>query len=322
MKITTRSIIHIGTPCNLNCKHCYYYNDKIRKWKNIFWLMGHLILIRLCRMDKLDVSGGEPTIYPKRHFLMWFCTFIGFKEIRLVTNGTQWKKASKLAEKYKNVRFSLSLHSPVESDMEELTGSGLVLDRIRKFVYELGDRINYVNCVITPFNTDILTIAQRITAITGDITLCFKHLDYNFTHGIEDFPTHLYRRSLNTSIRNLLLKKGEIEINMRFFPFCFLDEDLLEHKQVKCCSAITNNYDPNDWLPLIGRKTKLIRWIKFIFGSEKIREHEAKEQAIFQGKFECANTKTCKHCRYLNTCDGTQKGYLKLFGDKEFRPMP
>jgi hypothetical protein len=293
---------------------------KPKKWKNIFWLLGHLILIRMCRMDKIDISGGEPTIYPRIKFFTDFCRWIGFKEIRLVTNGTNLSIAHDLARNNDRIRFSVSVHSHVPADLKALTGKDITF-KLGMFLKHLHTSINYVNTVITPYNTRLGDLAQGVKLLSNSDVICFKHLDYNFDHDVDGFPMSKYRADINSSIRKILLTDRSVEINLRFFPFCFLDPDLIEHARVKCCSAITNTYDKNDWLPVIGRKTPLKRWLKFIFGTTAIRHREAVEQAKFQGKWECAQTRKCFKCKYYEQCDGVQKGYLKRFGDDEFKPV-
>lgn len=320
--MTRRSIIHVGYVCNLRCKHCYYYgmNPSKRKWKKLLWLMAHLVLIRLCRLNKVDVSGGEPTLYPHMEFLADFASLIGFKEMRLVTNGTQVDRALWIARN-PIVKFSLSWHSHRDTDLEMLTGQRGMTAKLTAFVSQLRDKINYINCVITPYNTDVEHIAQALTGMARGIPVCFKHLDYNFQCGIDDWKISAYQDKLNWSISRALREDPSAVINMRFYPFCFLEPELIEHPRVKCCSAITNTYDDNDWLPLISRKTSVWRYIKFIFGNAERRLIEAKAQAVIQGASECAHGKPCKSCRYVNFCDGTQKGYLRRFGDSELRAI-
>lgn len=278
-------------------------------------------------MDKIDLSGGEPTIYKHIEYLICFCEVLGFKEIRLVTNGTQWKYALALSINHPKLRFSVSLHSHIKSDMISLVGTD-IFDKVVSFINFLRHRINYVNCVPSPHNTDIKNLALGIYEIVNPndelikpITICIKHLDYNFSHNCGDFKRETYKKELNESVRNLYSKYPNARVDMRFFPFCFLVKDLRHNSNVKMCSANTNVFDPLDWNPAIGRKTPLSRYIKLIFGTYTMRLKASQEQASIQSKRECTRTKKCSTCSLNKVCDGCQNGYLKIFGDDELNPQ-
>lgn len=313
-KISERGIVNIGSKCNLKCQHCYYLNQE-KKWKNVWWIIFNILVIKICRMKKIDITGGEPSIYPKIDFLVTFCNLLGFKEIRIVTNGIRYFRLQKLMDDFPKVRFSVSIHSQNAMDIEKLTRYPLAQYEIEQFIKRCRARINYVNCVITPYNTDLENIFKLLKPFgEWPVTICFKHLDYNFNHDIINFPMYFYRNLLNKAIR---MAPETQRIDMRFFPFCFMDDSNIKRDNVKCCSAITNTVDQNDWLPVISRKTPWYRWILFIFGTSQIREWEAVKQAIIQGKSECAHAPQCTGCVYENKCDGVQKGYLKKFGNRE-----
>lgn len=318
MELSRRGIVNIGTKCNANCDHCFYAKHTSRDWKNILWIIANILLIRICRQKYIDITGGEPTIYPHIYILVKLCDVIGFDEIRIVTNASIPSVMGKLSEN-KKIRFSVSYHSHnVEEicSLENMFSAYKTLSNIKMFSH----KINYVNCIITPHNTDIKNIACGIMKhFDKNTILCFKNLDYNFKHRIYKFPMSSYRDDLNTSIRHAVANGYKIDI--RFFPFCFLDEDLITHKNIRCCSAITNNYDQMDWIPVISRSTPALRLLAFILGGNKLRKRVADKQAIIQGRSECAKTNKCLGCKYYDKCDGVQKGYLKLFGDKEFKPF-
>jgi len=175
-----------------------------------------------------------------------------------------------------------------------------------------------VNCVITPYNTDIENILDILKPFKTPVMLCIKALDYHYDHAIKYFKFSEYRIALNNALR----KAPENQrIDIRFFPFCVLDKDNFERKNIKCCSSKTNVYDPMDWNPVISREAPLRRWLMFIFGSDKVREKVSLEQALYRKTTDDVMVKQCFECSEKDTCDGIQNEYLKKFGDKEFIPF-
>ena len=128
-------------------------------------------------------------------------------------NGTKPTVAFDLVKKWGDkITFSVSFHSHNEPDLTGLMGKN-VKDDIIFFICMFGDYVNYINVIITPFNTDIKNIAQKLGgwAIgTNGKILCFKHLDYNFKHHISDFKMSNYRNELNLSIREALYKYPDL----------------------------------------------------------------------------------------------------------------
>ncbi len=64
---TTKVILELTTFCNLKCKHCFYQNSNefiskcFIKKKETFKLIDKF---KLNGIDKLVLTGGEPTIHP------------------------------------------------------------------------------------------------------------------------------------------------------------------------------------------------------------------------------------------------------------------
>jgi hypothetical protein len=270
-------------------------------------------------MKKIDITGGEPSIYPKIDFLVAFCDLLGFKEIRIVTNGVKYFKLENLMNRFRKIRFSLSFHSQNPLDLQKLTQKLDVLCGILEFIKRCKSRINYVNCVITPYNTDLLNLLNILRPFSHhEVTLCIKNLDYNFEHNIKDFRFSNYRKELNEILQNV---SQEQRIDIRFFPFCILTANNYERKNIKCCASKSNVYDPMDWNPAISRTTPWYRWIQFIFGTEKMREKAALAQAKVRKNTEDTMIPVCYDCSENMECDGVQKAYLKKFGESEFVPF-
>jgi hypothetical protein len=246
---------------------------------------------------------------------------LGFREVRIVTNGTRLLIGNSLAVMSPRVRFSVSLHSPIAPDMTALTGNDQTHRKVVAFIDHLRVRVNYINCVITPYNHDVSGL-WRLGEIAQGIPLCFKQLDYNFPHGCGAFPVRSYRSALNWAIRIMHETWPTQPIDIRFFPYCAIDHDLIDSGVVRMCSAITNSYDPCDWNPVVSSRTPLRQYLRFIFGTAKMREKVTLEQAAIISQRECRRIVTCQVCKYRARCDGTQVGYLKAIGGHELKAVP
>ena len=90
--MTGRGVIYIGYKCNLRCKFCYYEHEDAKKWQPIEDAKKAAHLYRnhygLCAVD---ITGGEPTIYPNIHELLEYCNKIGLSPT-CITMHRYWRK--------------------------------------------------------------------------------------------------------------------------------------------------------------------------------------------------------------------------------------
>ena len=89
MQTTKRGVLYVGHQCNLNCRFCYYKHlpvDK-RKWFGLAQCLKQAQQLRIWYGNQfVDITGGEPTIYPYITELVSHCRSIGLRT-SLITNA-------------------------------------------------------------------------------------------------------------------------------------------------------------------------------------------------------------------------------------------
>jgi organic radical activating enzyme len=314
-KLTERGIIYLGTKCNLKCRHCYFDEFKdTRKWREMYWVIFRILVIKLCGLKKIDFTGGEPTMHPYITKLVWICDILGFKEIRLVTNGTMARVVREMLI-HENLRLSVSVHSHISGDLAEIGKNKDYPEKLFSFLREFSEIINYVNMVPTALSTDFEFTPSAIHQIVPKAVLCIKMLDYNFKNDIPVKPDY---KIINNAARRLLNSSQSVRLDFRCFPHCFIDEDIHDNDRVDVCTVLSNVYDEMDWTPVIAWLTPWWVYLVYIFGTKRMRECVSNRQARVTSRSRYDYSKKCECCIYKNkVCDGIAKGYLKTFGDGE-----
>jgi MoaA/NifB/PqqE/SkfB family radical SAM enzyme len=73
--------------CNAKCHFCYYYEQKEKTWRPKEDVLKNASDLReRFGLEAVDITGGEPTIYPEIESLVSHCSRIGLKPT-VITNG-------------------------------------------------------------------------------------------------------------------------------------------------------------------------------------------------------------------------------------------
>lgn len=309
-----RGLLAIGWVCNLKCKHCYYHTYP-KKWKHPLWILGWLILTRLCRMDKVDISGGEPLLYPHLDLLIRVCEFLGYREIRFSTNGTQIETARRIAKNPK-VMFMTSFHSHVREDIIGFMG-GDVLGKITEFHEIFRERINYVNVCFSQYNSDIENTLSEIRKLSGCSRILLKFMEYNWKHSCE-FETLKYGKQINESIRRLIRNFPDTVIDVLCYPMCLVDEDIRRSDQYNYCPSGVhlNPHHPNS---VIARETPWWRLVQYIVSIDRSGVEFASQRDNWRLRG-FTRTKRCAGC-ICTDCPGPKRDYIAKYGDALLVPI-
>lgn len=264
-------------------------------------------------MRKVDITGGEPTIYPKLKLLLRICSVLGFTETRINTNATI--NCDELA-KIPGVKFQTSFHSPNRQDIIKFMGFD-VLDKIVAFHQKHKDKITYTNVCINQYTTDVENVFCGIYELSGVRAFNLKSIDYE--HEFEErYAEHKYGYEINESIRRLFSKYPDARVDTTCFPFCFFDDDIRGNVRYGT-DPVAYRLNPMHQTPFIGKRTPKWWFILYVLGIARRRlESLAIVNNYHRGQIE--KTPKCEGC-VCTECPGIKSTYLRLFGDDELRPI-
>jgi len=199
--------IHITSKCNLNCKHCYWGQDKIkredRKLKSTQKVIDYFH--ENYKLNSVVLLGGEPFLYKDLNLLIDYIYTKGLKII-LITNG--YKIINKL-----------------ECVKDKISELRISLDGFRKthdFIRKPKSFDEVLNC-IDYCNTNEITVS-----ITSVITsLNYKYLrvfcDYLDKKGVAYIKFHDLR----------LIGNAENSINLKKIDSLLLNKELVSILEAK-----------------------------------------------------------------------------------------
>lgn len=255
--ITKRGVLWLGQTCNLKCFFCYFIDkieDKqhpehpfmtLEKAKKICHTLRYVYGNRA-----IDIQGGEPTIYPGIFELITYCKEIGL-EPTLITNGiTLAKEEQCLKFKEAGIKdFLFSIHG-IGNTYDHIVGLEHGSQKQMKALYNLQKfEIPFrLNCTMTKDVIEQLPQIAELAVETGAIAVNF--IAFNpfadqqdkGARSTENVPRYSYVRDNISSAIDLLEENG-IEVNVRYFPHCMLEE---RHRK-NSYNFQQLSYDPHEW---------------------------------------------------------------------------
>jgi len=234
--ITRRGVVWLGQTCNLNCYFCYF-KDKIddkehpehpfmslEKAKKIMHTLRYVYA-----NDAVDIQGGEPTIYPDIYELIEYCNEIGLAPT-LITNGIVLANDD-IAKKFKEAGikdFLFSIHA-IGKEYDRIVGLENGSKKQMKALYNLQkyDIPFRLNCTMTKEAgrqlVDIATLAIETGARAVNFIAFNPFADQQGKRDLTDVPKYSdLKDNLQKAID--ILEENDIEVNVRYFPICILDE--------------------------------------------------------------------------------------------------
>jgi len=298
--------IMITNFCNNNCKFCligdkfkrneiYFYSDEKQKIYSL--KKSHMNISKLKEemknglkkgYQKLTFAGTEPTIHPQFFSLIKIAKNMGYKRIKVVTNGRMFSDPfflkKSMAVEIDEIVFSIHGHNAKLHDLLTQSGGSFKqavkgLKNVISFIKDVG-----TNTVINKKNYKFLPQISAKIAKFG----C-KNQQFEFLRIIGNAEKN-YNSMVPKISRILPYVKKTIDnaenqdINVRFeeIPFCL-------HPYPEKCY-------------------------------EDIRKRDINNVTIFDAKFHKKLTK-CKKCIYYNKCFGPWKKYIEKEGTAEFVPI-
>ena len=153
---------HITNLCRLRCKFCFSVNSSDEV--NINDLNRYIHKFKLLKVQKIDLSGGEPMLYD---FFPEICEALSMAGIYITVTtravGQETNTNWVLHNWDKFARIIVSVDVPTVQSFMELSGNREVWYRTENFLQQLQDRkcTNVrINTVVTPYLLDNFLLNQ------------------------------------------------------------------------------------------------------------------------------------------------------------------
>ncbi len=290
----------LGWACNNNCIFCSvghkFPENKVKPWSEV---KKHIEYAKKVNAKTFSFSGGEPTIFRYLIKGIRYAKSLGIETIEIQSNGRMFcykDFARKVVESGAN-RFLISLHGDnreLVDRMNMVPGSFDQTVQGIKNLKELGVENLRFSTVITKFNYNILPRIMKFLLKFDPIGIhvnyliidgnAYKYLDVVMPPRMSEVSPYV-----KEAIR--IVKKAGKEIWIYSFPYCLLQ-----------------GYE--DTVAEMGNMDSILIGPDFNISLQKNR-HKHRVKA-----------RSCRSCRYFNVCLGVWKRYVRVYGMKEFKPVP
>lgn len=321
---TKRGVLDLGIKCPHSCKFCYYSWHQLpggKKPESQFQALRESDFIGFCEAKRrlgfmrsqgrlfVDITGGEPSIYPQITEVIRYAASIGLRP-RLITLGQflMTKKSNGRAlidDMIDNGLHDLllSVHS-IGEKFNELTGTPDGFNRLRELMDYLK-RINFsfgVNSVL--INRNIADLPAIAGLLVDYPVRVFNAINQNFYYEWKGeriastaFDLSILKENLAKCID--LLTAHDIVCNVRYLPFCQLkgyEQHIINRPAVQL--------DPNEWLNFD---------VDAAFAQRENMRHL---------KVENTTEGVCSKCSMARVCGGINKRFASYysFHDLAFYP--
>ena len=255
--ITKRGVLWLGQTCNLKCFFCYFREKIDNKNDPEHEFMSLEKAKKICHTlrtvygnTSIDIQGGEPTIYPGIFDLISYCAEIGLAPT-LITNGIVLAQED-IVKKFKDAGikdFLFSIHG-LDKTYDYVTGldnGGLKQMKALYNLQKLGVPFRF-NLTMTTQTIEHLENIAQVAIETGTRAVNFIAFNPFVDQSSEgkrstvNVPKYSdVKKHLTESIDTL--EKAGIECNVRYFPFCMVEErhrkNLYNFQQL--------SYDHHEW---------------------------------------------------------------------------
>lgn len=298
MEPTKRFVIEPLLQCNLKCKFCYHLH-KFDRWKDFTKPVERVkdeIDAGISRGNNyMDVTGGEPSIYPGIEELISYAMDRGIRSC-IITNGIMKpeKADSLLASGLHGFLVSRhgleGCHNFITNHVNGYKKQLIFLDRVA------GRCHLRFNVVITRHNqSDLSAIADELIEYNPVIV---NFINFNPHH---EWVSHdlqakdviadwsIVSRSLDDAIDKL--ENAGVGVNVRYSPMCRVNE--FHRKNI--CNDLHVVFDPYEWDYSIQPKTfdAFYDW-----GARCSASNELKSEP-------------CSNCALFNQCGGINKHFRR-----------
>ena len=278
------------------------------------------------KLEAVDITGGEPTIYPDIGGLVKHCADIGLKPT-IITNGLLTGRIAGLIESYGLEDVLLSIHGFQDRHSEAVskpmawTQVGLTIETLigRKFPFR-------TNTTLTGFCVpDLDRLAKFFVQIKPRIVNFISFNPHPGTKWSEKNGVvfQLKHSDVAPKLREAIaiLDEAGIWVNVRYFPMC-----LLKGFEGHVCGFRQWQYDPYEWeyFSAYGTMTSQLAELDKQATNERAFGDSVEERVLnmFASRVVASSMfgEKCQRCAARVICDGLYPQYVRNFGTDEVQP--
>ena len=296
-------LIMVGSECNNNCSMCSV-NGKNKIKSESTKNLKKIITEKSDTYQKIEFTGGEPTIRNDFYELLGLANKIGYRQVAVSSNLRLFsypKHAKRAAENGLDLATT-SLHG-TEEIHNAITRTPNSYEQTIKGIENLkqeGVNIS-VNTVITALNIGNVFEMKKII---GKLNVNWSFLDLipeGLERGVYDDLKASYSE-ISTVFSNLIESNKNFSLFTFFdYPYCIFSKNLINNPKVNFIAARERSTDfENDGGFSTGR----------VINENGVYIDNHKERTSF-----------CKKCEYGNICGGVWRSYLDLEGEKEIKSI-
>jgi len=304
---TKRAVLYVGYNCNAKCCFCHYHWKKW-DWRSLEDCMKDAAKFRFeFGNSTVDITGGEPSVYPHIVELLIYCRKIGLRPT-IITNGLVMKKRAREFHDAGLVGTLSSVHTV--SNMDDVYG---VKDAFRKIDTGL-DTIASMMSLRT--NTTIIRqnyheLCEITKYVIGKGAEVVNFIPFNARHEWRDKIEIEHQISHSTHAPYLdnavqIAEDNGVRANIRYIPFCMFPD---RYPNMSNWGQLP--YDPHEW----DLRSWLDEWYHWLPGTTY------KAMSLAVRKKVCRKSPRCKECALDPICDGVGAQYLDRYGDPELVPI-
>ncbi|NYZ78577.1 radical SAM protein [Candidatus Micrarchaeota archaeon] len=296
--------LFMGYTCNNHCWFCSEEMNKAIPDKTTAMVKEELLTAKKTGVQRITLTGGEPTIRADIFELISYASSLNFEEIFIITNGRMlfYKEfARKLAEAgLTHILFSL--HAPraeIHDSLTQVPGSFEQIVQGIKNMVEVGGVMVDNNTTITKKNYKYLPELAELLVKLG-----VQYYEFIFINPItvllyspdrfeELVPTLRQIEKYLHGALDVGIKKG-VWCTAEAIPLCYM-QGYEKHVTELGMSPLRMIVGPNN---------------RYTPDLNTARKEKAKTKA-----------EKCKRCKYYLVCEGAFSQYTEHYGMAEFRPV-
>ncbi len=307
-----------GGPCDKACKFCYYaYQPDL-----VFFDLNTILMIAnrfrwVYGLDSCDISGGEPTIYPKLAQVVEHCANIGLRPT-LISHGQNCsEKKVREVEEAGLDDWLISLHGMGDAhDSAVVDRKGNGEGGFKRLLAGLShmERPVRFNTTLQSHNFKILPEMAQWLADNREPT-AWNMIQFNpfgAWDGMDtiDFQVKMAELAPFVGKAVEIAESAGFEVNVRYFPFCVASEFGFDKN---CINYYQTQYDPWEWGLEATQRMKQLD-IHELGGAEKVR------RMICDEIRESRMNPVCAPCKFSKICEGPTSQYQRRYGLDELKP--
>lgn len=290
----------LGWRCNNNCIFCSvghkFPENTAMSWPDV---KKHIDYAKELDSEGVAFSGGEPTIFSYLIKGIEYARSLGIKTIEVQSNGRAFSYrdfAEKVVKAGAN-RFLISLHGDNAGLVDKMNMVSGSFDQTVRGIRNL----NSLGAENLRFSTVITSSNYKELPETVRFMLGFNPVGIHISYLLIDGNAYKYRDAVMPPrmsevapyVKDAIeiAKKAGKEAWVYSFPLCCMQG--YEYAVAE-----------------LGNKDTILIGPDFCIS---LQEHRHRDRV---------KADSCGSCRFFNTCLGPWKRYVKVYGFKEFKPVP